>query len=152
VTTLFGLFEDTVRRHGDRTAVEVQRKDTLDRYTYRDLHQLVWDRAHRLAAAGVGPGDRCAILAHNDAHWCAAYLAILARGAVAVPFDTNYSAEQVAILLRDSGARVLFLGERRIDVWLPAAFAPAAAEVQLFIVYEGDPILSNPAPLEEGGA
>ena len=112
VSTLFSMFEDTVRRVGDRVAVEVQRKDGLDRFTYRDLHALVLNRAARLKAAGVQPGDRCAILAHNDAHWCAAYLGILARGAIVVPFDTNYSAAQVATILRDSGARVLFVSER----------------------------------------
>ncbi len=124
VSTLFSVFEDTVRRMGDRVAVEVQRKDGLDRFTYRDLHALVLNRAARLAAAGVQPGDRCAILAHNDAHWCAAYLAILARGAIVVPFDTNYSASQVATILRDSGARVLFAGER-----LAATATEALAEL-----------------------
>ena len=124
VSTLFSVFEDTVRRMGDRVAVEVQRKDGLDRFTYRDLHALVLNRAARLAAAGVQRGDRCAILAHNDAHWCAAYLAILARGAIVVPFDTNYSASQVATILRDSGARVLFAGER-----LAATATEALAEL-----------------------
>jgi long-chain acyl-CoA synthetase len=112
VPTLFSVFEETVRRFGRQVAVEVQRKDALDRFTYEDLHALALDRAACLDAAGIQPGDRCAILAHNDAHWCAAYLAILARGAIVVPFDTNYSAQQVAIILRDSGARVLFVGER----------------------------------------
>ncbi len=124
VSTLFSVFEDTVRRVGDRVAVEVQRKDGLDRFTYRDLHALVLNRAAGLKAAGVQPGDRCAILAHNDAHWCAAYLAILARGAIVVPFDTNYSAAQVATILRDSGARVLFAGER-----LEATATEALAEL-----------------------
>lgn len=45
-----------------------------------------------------------------------------------------------------AGARVLHLGAERIDLWLPDV--PAAAVVQLFLVYEGDPILSNPAPVE----
>ena len=57
-------------------------------------------------------GDRCAILAHNDAHWCAAYLGILKRGAVAVPLDTNYSAKQVATIVRDSGAKLLFVSDK----------------------------------------
>ena len=65
-----------------------------------------------LAAQGIAPGDRCAILAHNDAHWCAAYLGILKRGAVAVPLDTNYSAAQVATIVRDSGAKMLFVSEK----------------------------------------
>ena len=49
-----------------------------------------------LAAHGVGYGDRCAILADNDARWCAVYLALLRLGAIAVPLDTNYVATQVA--------------------------------------------------------
>ena len=43
-----------------------------------------------LADASVARGDRCALLAENDAHWCAAYLGVLRLGAVAVPLDTAY--------------------------------------------------------------
>lgn len=111
--SLFDVFEATVGRHGDRIAVEVQKADGLDRFTYRELHGMALDRAAWLQAEGVRPGDRCAILAHNDAHWCAAYLGILACGAVAVPLDTNYSAAQVATIVRDSGARVVFVDTRQ---------------------------------------
>ncbi len=65
-----------------------------------------------LAQQGIRAGDRCAILAANDAHWCAAYLGILKRGAVAVPLDTNYSSAQVATIVRDSGAKLLFVSEK----------------------------------------
>jgi len=116
MANLITIFEETVSRFGDRVAVEVQRKDTLDRLTYRDLDALRRDRLRQLQACGIRPGDRCAILAHNDAHWCAAYLAVLSAGAAVVPFDTNYSATQVATILRDSGARVLFASERLAQV------------------------------------
>ena len=116
MANLITIFEETVRRFGDRVAVEVQRKDALDRFTYRDLDALRRDRLRQLQACGIRPGDRCAILAHNDAHWCAAYLAVLSAGAAVVPFDTNYSATQVATILRDSGARVLFASERLAQV------------------------------------
>src|SRR5690606_33650484 len=108
-SSVFDLFEATARRYGDRIAVEVQKADGLDRFTYGELRALALDRAAWLRAQGIVPGDRCAILAHNDAHWCAAYLGILACGAVAVPLDTNYSAAQVAIILRDAGARAMFV-------------------------------------------
>src|SRR5690606_17156885 len=61
-------------------------------------------------------GDRCAILSRDDAHWCAAYLGIMACGAVAVPLDTSYSAAQVAIILRAAGARTMFVDARLADV------------------------------------
>lgn len=109
---LWTVFAETVARFGDRTAVEIQRPDRLDRYTYRRLSDMASAWAAWLASEGVSRGDRCAILAHNDAHWCAVYLGILKCGAIAVPLDTNYSASQVATIVRDSGARLLFVSDK----------------------------------------
>jgi long-chain acyl-CoA synthetase len=106
------MFEGVTTRFGERTAVEVLRRDGLDRYSYRDLQAMALERAEWLTGKGIGPGDRCAILADNDAKWCAAYLGILRLGAVAVPLDTNYSAKQVATIVSDSGAKILFANER----------------------------------------
>ena len=69
-------------------------------------------RANWMAHHGIAAGDRVAILAHNDAHWCAAYLGILKRGAVAVPLDTNYSAAQVATIVKDSGAKLIYVSDK----------------------------------------
>ncbi len=113
---LWAVFAATVSRFGDQTAVEIQRAAAsgtpVDRFTYRQLHDLASARAAWLASRGVTKGDRCAILANNDAHWCAAYLGILKLGAVAVPLDTNYSPEQVTTIVRDSGAKLIFVSEK----------------------------------------
>ena len=106
------MFADTVARFGDRKAIEIQRTDRLDSFTYRQLADMASAWAAWLAAEGLAPGDRVAILAHNDAHWCAAYLGILKRGAVAVPLDTNYSAAQVAKIVIDSGAKLILASEK----------------------------------------
>jgi long-chain acyl-CoA synthetase len=146
MANLITIFEETVRRDGDRVAVEVQRKDALDRLTYRDLDALRLDRLRQLQACGVRPGDRCAILAHNDAHWCAAYLAVLSAGAAVVPFDTNYSATQVATILRDSGARVLFASERLGQVATDALSAvTGVARLDIHAPSE-PPIAEQPVP------
>ena len=101
-------FAATVERHGAGTAVEIQHRDGLQTFTYTELHTLALGAAAALAARGIAPGDRCAILADNDAEWCAAYLGILRLGAVAVPLDTHYSAKQIAALVRDCIARLIF--------------------------------------------
>ena len=44
-------------------------------------------------------------------------------------------------------ARVLFLGLGRLEVTLPAGFADGPAEIQLFVIHEGEAILSNTLPL-----
>lgn len=110
--TVWTVFAATVAKFGKRVAIEVQRPDRVDRFTYQQLYDLAVAHGVWLAASGVRPGDRCAILAHNDAHWCAVYLGILRAGATAVPLDTNYSAKQVATIVKDSGARLLFVSER----------------------------------------
>ena len=97
--TVWTVFAATVARFGRRVAIEVQRPDRVDRFTYQELHDLAVAHGTWLANNGVQPGDRCAILAHNDAHWCAVYLGILRAGATAVPLDTNYSAKQAATIV-----------------------------------------------------
>lgn len=100
-------FAQVVGRFPERPAVTVRGDTHRDRLTYRELDAMSALAAARLAAAGLRRGDRCAILAENSARWCGAYLAILRLGAIAVPFDTNYSVAQVRTLLADSGARLV---------------------------------------------
>jgi len=121
--TVWSVFAATVAKFGKRVAVEVQRPDRVDRFTYKQLHDLAVAHSSWLVANGIQPGDRCAILAHNDAHWCAVQLGILRAGATAVPLDTNYSAKQVATIVRDSGARLLYVSERLRPVVVEALSA-----------------------------
>jgi len=51
-----------------------------------------------------------------------------------------------------AGARVLYVAPGRVEFVLPSDFPIAAAEVQIVLVYQGDPLLSNPAPLVLNGA
>jgi long-chain acyl-CoA synthetase len=108
--------------------VSVRHDDRVERLTYRELDGAAAGVAATLAGHGVVAGDRCAILAENSGRWCAAYLGILRMGAIAVPFDTSYTAAQVRTLLADSGAKVLFTSPRF------EALATAAAPDGLCVV------------------
>ena len=129
----FELFADAARRHAARTAIELQRRDSLDQLTYDRLRDMAERTAAWLAMIGIQAGDRCGILSDNDGHWCAAYLGILRRGAVAVPLDTAYKATQVETLLRDSGARVMFTSTKYLDT-VTTAIATAAADCRVVLL------------------
>ena len=58
---------------------------------------------------GIGKGDRVAILSENRPEWMIADFASLLLGAVTVPIYATLTAEQTAYILRDSGARVVFV-------------------------------------------
>ena len=61
-----------------------------------------------LNALGVQPGDRVAILSENRPEWAIADFAILCAGAWTVPIYATLPANQIAPLLNDSGARLVF--------------------------------------------
>lgn len=66
------------------------------------------------------PGTRCAILADNHPRWVIAFLGIIAAGGTAVPLDTAFHTDQVAKLLKDSGASLIFSDRKHLGVTLEA--------------------------------
>lgn len=78
----------------------------IDAWTSRLAHRLI-------DVDGVRPGDRVAIMLPNVVHWPVLWLAVLKAGAVAVPVNCSYQLADLAFVLRDSGAVVVFTdGER----------------------------------------
>ncbi len=123
-------FAQAAERHAGRIAIEVQHRDRLEQVRYARLREMCDRTAAWLAVIGIARGDRCAILADNDAHWCAAYLGVLRLGGVAVPLDTAYKSAQVERLLEDSGARVIFTTVR----YLPTVLAARGSRLEPRIV------------------
>jgi long-chain acyl-CoA synthetase len=62
-----------------------------------------------LNALGIQPGDRVAILSENRPEWAMADYAALCAGAVPVPIYPTLPANQIEPLLKDSGARAIFV-------------------------------------------
>jgi long-chain acyl-CoA synthetase len=69
---------------------------TKGEFTYADLRLACRRMAGELIAAGVVPGDRVGILGNNSLFWVASYLATMKLGAVAVPFATTLTNEEVS--------------------------------------------------------
>ncbi|MFD9440693.1 long-chain fatty acid--CoA ligase [Streptomyces sp. NPDC060006] len=97
------VLADSAKRHPDHTAVVAGHH----RISYGDL----WLTARRYAAAmrgrGIGPGDRVALLLPNTPAFPAAYFGALALGATVVPVNALLKAEEIAYILRHSGARAV---------------------------------------------
>ncbi len=122
MNNFYEQFAAAAERFATRTAIEVQRRDGIDRFTYAQLRSMAECTAEFLTAHGrnssvprLARGERAAILADNDARWCAAYFGVLRLGGVAVPFDTAYKPKQIATLMRDSDAKVLFASQKYLS-------------------------------------
>jgi len=78
----------------------------------KQLHRAVVTLAGVLDSWGIAKGDRIAILSENRPEWAITDFAAVSIGAVDVPIYATLIGEQAAVILKDSGARVLFLSCR----------------------------------------
>ncbi|MGW0699736.1 AMP-dependent synthetase/ligase [Streptomyces sp. NPDC002867] len=89
-------------------SVVLRRKDDDGRWrpvTAADFARQVTEAARGLIAAGLEPGGRVAVMSRTRYEWTVIDFAIWAAGGQSVPVYATSSAEQVAWILRDSGAR-----------------------------------------------
>src|SRR5574344_1234282 len=72
------------------------------------------------AALGVGQGETVAVLASNMVENYVLSFGAYGAGVVVTPFFPTSSASEVEFMLKDSAAKVLFIGgQRQYDVALP---------------------------------
>ncbi len=106
--TLNDIYFAVVER-GDPRVMMVRESGGWIPISSRELQQKVGGVSRALAGWGISKGDRVAILSENRAEWTVADFACLLLGAVVVPIYTTLTAEQTAYILRDSGARIVFV-------------------------------------------
>jgi long-chain acyl-CoA synthetase len=87
-----------------------------ERWTYGD----VLAHGHALAAAlvndyGIKKGDRVAIAMRNYPEWITAVVGIAAAGAVSVPLNAWWTAEELEYGLSDSGSTIVIVDQERLD-------------------------------------
>jgi len=78
-----------------------------ERLTYARLLETVEECAAGLAAAGIGKGDRVAMLLGNGIAFPVVLFATLRLGAIAVPLSTREQSAGLAYMLAHAGAKLL---------------------------------------------
>jgi fatty-acyl-CoA synthase len=108
-----------------------------ERFTYGQFA----DRAARLGGglknAGVKPGDRAAFLSMNCHRLLEAYYGVLEAGAVLLPLNVRLASQELAYILNDSGAKVLFLEKEFLN--LVSSFRKELSTVESFFILDGAP-------------
>jgi long-chain acyl-CoA synthetase len=122
---------EAARRASDRVAIERVVANGLQSTTYAQLIDQAERWSAQFEAERATRGTRIAILGDNDASWIAAYLGALRIGAVVVPLDTAYRAEQVRKVLDASGASLLCVSTRYRASAESATLGASAALVPL---------------------
>jgi len=82
------------------------------RLTYAELSEEVARIRGALAAAGVRHGEHVGLCLGNGPRWMALFLAIGSLGAVAVPLNTRWLADEMTYALGQARVRTLVLADR----------------------------------------
>ena len=77
--------------------------------------------AQRLGHTGVGPGDRVLLSASSSVELVVAHVAILRRGAVVVPTNGAYRAEEVGHVVSDARPKVAIIEHPEWSEWIHSA-------------------------------
>jgi len=109
--TLVDLFFEAMDRFPDHVAFRYHRDGQWHDIGHRDALDAVQKGAAALRAHGLGRGDRAAILSENRPEWALADYACLTSGVVDVPIYATLTPGQTAYILKDSGARLVFLSD-----------------------------------------
>ncbi|MGA8034641.1 MAG: long-chain-fatty-acid--CoA ligase [Candidatus Acidiferrales bacterium] len=80
-----------------------------ERFTYAQFADRVAHLAGALRKAGIGDGDRVAFLSTNCHRLLEAYYGVIEAGAILLPLNIRLAPSELAYILRDSGAKILFV-------------------------------------------
>ncbi|MFE9186663.1 amino acid adenylation domain-containing protein [Micromonospora haikouensis] len=110
---------NVVHRFADRSAIFADRPALLgdgQPVSYAALAVSAGGHAALLAAAGVGPGDRVALLTPHGAPTVAAILGTLAAGAAYVPLDPGFPADRLRYMLAAARVRAVLAAPEHRDL------------------------------------
>ena len=102
-TTFAGMIRDLAKRFGDRECISLEE----DRLSFAEAEAASAHLASDLLASGVGKGTRVALLAPNGPDFVIGMLAATRIGAVLVPVNTFYQANELAWTLRHADVHTL---------------------------------------------
>jgi long-chain acyl-CoA synthetase len=141
---LVSLFEAQAQRRGNRAAVRHKRGGAWADVSWAEMARRARRVADGLAARGLAPGDRVAVLGETNLEWILADLGILGAGGITVTIYQSNKPSECQYILADSRARLVFCDSaaqvakiREVRHQLPAleglvrAQGPAADEFEV---------------------
>jgi long-chain acyl-CoA synthetase len=125
----YELLRDAVARNADGEAIVCGG----ERLTYRQFGVGVDQCAAGLQSAGIGKGDRVAMLLGNGIPFPIVLFGVLRVGAIAVPMSVREQANGLAYMLNDCGAKLLvydaeFANRLPLDIETPSIKKRVAVE------------------------
>lgn len=125
-SSVYTLLSDAVARSPEGEAIV----DGELRLRWHEVQAQSDELATGLAAAGLKPGDRAALVLGNSASFVTILFALARLGVIAVPIGTRSSASEIAYMLEDSGCCAVFCDSDTVER-LPAPALPPGRHLRV---------------------
>lgn len=133
IESIFTLFSRTSEEFADKPAFVYYKDDQWQKISYGEFYSKVTSIVSYIQKRGITAGLKVAICAENMPEWCAAYLAIMAVRAIAVPIDCELGADEISRILDTSGADMAFASSYTIE-----RMTQAVLKVQSYIPFANE--------------
>ncbi len=119
IQTVPGLFNETVRKNRDRTALRTKHMGLWQDITWEAYHEKACWVGVALVSMGFEPGETACIIGDNAVEWVVADMGIQGVGGVCAGIYSTNAWQQVEYVVTHSDARFLFVeNEEQLDKWL----------------------------------
>ncbi|MFJ1546082.1 type I polyketide synthase [Streptomyces sp. NPDC088246] len=141
---------DLLREHARCLGTKTAFQDDRSRVTYGELELRTGRLAGHLVSLGLRHGERAAILLDSRVEAVESVLAVIRAGAVGVPMDPRSTTAELAHLLDNSGARVVFTDQSSLGRLLP--LLPERPRLSVVLVQDAATPDGPPAAGASGGS
>lgn len=129
IATLIDLHDHTIKNCQHDTFLNAKRGDTWEAISTDEFASRVRNTALALYKLGIKNRDTIAYVGQSSPEWTIIDMAILNCGAIGVPIYTTQSVNQVEYILKNSGAKAMFIGSEELYTRLKDAIDAAGVEI-----------------------
>lgn len=86
-----------------------------ERFSFDDAWKISAQVANKLLECGINPGDRVGVSLRNYPEWIFAFMGITSMGGIAVAMNAWWTAEEMEYGIEDSGLKLLFVDQERLE-------------------------------------
>lgn len=144
--TLAQLFLDSVTRHERTDALNFKKEGRWAPISSDDMVRRASNIAAGLYSIGLRRGDRVAILAGNSPEWTLTDAGCQIAGIVDVPIYTTLAKDSIRYVLKDSGARILFIEGKGLLDYVREVL-PGCPSIERIVVFKEEETEHGMLPL-----
>jgi long-chain acyl-CoA synthetase len=111
---IFELAEYTQQKFNKPDVIAGKEDGVWRTYSAEEFVKITDAVGYGLLNLGINRGDRIAIVSANRPEWTLADMGISKIGAINVPIYPNITTEDYEFILKDSGAKIMFVGSEEI--------------------------------------